>query len=82
MEEAVEALAKMGAADGRGEEGRPPELSARDRDREVHDLLGYLRDFSQGGAFSSQRGPEEGGGRHSGQDGSHHPLWESPFSEN
>lgn len=82
VEEAVEALAKMGAADGRGEEGRPPELSARDRDREVHDLLGYLRDFSQGGAFSSQRGPEEGGGRHSGQDGSHHPLWESPFSEN
>ena len=82
VEEAVEALAKMGAADGRGEEGRPPELSARDRDREVHDLLGYLRDFSQGGAFSSQKGPEEGGGRHSGQDGSHHPLWESPFSEN
>lgn len=82
VEEAIEALAKMGATDVRGEEGRPPELSARDRDREVHDLLGYLRDFSQGGAFSSQRGPEEGGGRHSGQDGSHHPLWEGPFSEN
>ncbi len=82
VEEAIEALAKMGATDVRGEEGRPPELSARDRDREVHDLLGYLRDFSQGGAFSSQRGPEEGGGRHSGQEGSHHPLWEGPFSEN
>ena len=82
VEEAIEALAKMGATDVRGEEGRPPELSARDRDREVHDLLGYLRDFSQGGAFSSQRGPEEGGGRHSGQEGSHRPLWEGPFSEN
>ena len=82
VEEAIEALAKMSATDVRGEEGRPPELSARDRDREVHDLLGYLRDFSQGGAFSSQRGPEEGGGRHSGQEGSHHPLWEGPFSEN
>lgn len=82
VEEAIEALAKMGATDVRGEEGRSPELSARDRDREVHDLLGYLRDFSQGGAFSSQRGPEEGGGRHSGQEGSHHPLWEGPFSEN
>lgn len=82
VEEAIEALAKMGATDVRGEEGRPPELSACDRDREVHDLLGYLRDFSQGGAFSSQRGPEEGGGRHSGQEGSHHPLWEGPFSEN
>lgn len=83
MEEAVEALSQVGAIAARGseEEAEPPALTERDRDREVHDLLGYLRDFSQGGAFSSPRG-EEGGGRHGGQGDGPHPLWDSPFSEN
>ncbi|MCR8907336.1 hypothetical protein NW198_01710 [Thermophilibacter sp. ET337] len=82
VEEAVEALAQTGAL----APGRPdiPAVSERDREREVHDLLGYLRDFSQGGAFSgpAHGAPSEGHGRHPGQGEGPRPLWEGPFSEN
>lgn len=44
-------------------------------EREVRDLLGHLRDFSQGGGFSAL-------GADGAEDGPAGPLWEGPFSEN
>lgn len=75
------------AADDGVSESRPqaPEDSAS-HERDVRDLLGYLRDFSMGGGFS----PFEQGAGETGQAG-RHPLggepggpvfWDSPFSEN
>lgn len=56
-----------------------------DHDREVRDLLGYLRDFSAGGGFS----PLGGASLQAGQGGRHEEgptaaptFWEGPFSEN
>lgn len=82
VEEAVDAIARAGAPEQGGQDGRPgaQAASAHERDRDVHDLLGYLRDFSQGGAFSAS-GEPEGDDDHGGRGGAH-PLWEGPFSEN
>ena len=46
--------------------------------------MGYLRDFSMGGAFSSIGGGREAGrdDHHGGQDPSSSDLWNGPFSEN
>lgn len=52
------------------------------REKDVHDLLGYLRDFSLGGGLSSSGAPGEGGGRHGSSGGSSQPFWQGPFSEN
>lgn len=50
------------------------------RERDVRDLLGYLRDFSAGGGFAPLEGPgRDGRGGGPLEGGS---LWESPFSEN
>ena len=56
-----------------------------DHDREVRELLGYLRDFSAGGGFS----PLGGASLQAGQGGRHEEgptaaptFWEGPFSEN
>lgn len=81
VEEAVEALSQAGSLAARDDERATPEPTERDHDKEIHDLLGYLRDFSQGGGFSGPR-DDEGGGRHGGQDAGPRPLWEGPFSEN
>ena len=86
----------MGAAGSAGEdEGVPSTPDAADRARrpgeppegEIRDLMGYLRDFSAGGAFSSMGGAPRGetGGRHDGHDAeppSTPGLWNGPFSEN
>ena len=58
--------------------------AARPREGEVRDLMGYLRDFSAGGAFSSIGG-SRGSGRDDRRDGappSSSELWNGPFSEN
>ena len=57
----------------------------RARENEVRDLLGYLRDFSAGGAFSPMGGSPSAPGREDGHGGggdAPHSLWEGPFSEN
>ena len=76
-----------GSAPGGASEESPTEpetgSSAPLRERDVRDLLGYLRDFSQGGGFSPAAG--QAGGRHGqgSQPASGAPgLWEGPFSEN
>lgn len=81
VEEAVEALSQASAGGGgaAGAAGAPTE---RDRERDVHDLLGYLRDFSQGGGFSPSRDASDGAGRHAGSEQGPHPMWDGPFSEN
>lgn len=53
---------------------------------EIRDIMGHLRDFSLGGAFSAfgaggEQGHGPGGGRPDGQ-GPHHGPWSGPFSEN
>ncbi|MBM6775299.1 nitrilase-related carbon-nitrogen hydrolase [Olsenella profusa] len=63
------------------EEGADPADSGENRERDVRDLLGYLRDFSLGGGFAPLGGTDQGGR------GGEGPLsggsfWESPFSEN
>lgn len=50
------------------------------RERDVRDLLGYLRDFSAGGGFAPLEGPGRDGRGGGPLEGG--PLWESPFSEN
>ena len=64
----------------------PQERDDPGREREVADLLGYLRDFSEGGAFSSfddchggSAGPQGGRGQAPSSEGG---LWDGPFSEN
>lgn len=52
---------------------------------EIRDLMGYLRDFSLGGAFSAMGGSQqrgESGGRHDGEVPPASGLWNGPFSEN
>ncbi len=51
---------------------------------DIRDLMGYLRDFSAGGAFSSMGGSQrpEAGGRHEGGAHPGAPSWNGPFSEN
>ena len=93
-ERAADALARIrdAAASDTSDQGAPSEEPAatvpspRDHERDVNDLLGYLRDFSLGGGFSplgeehrEGRGPEAGG---DGGERGPHPLWEGPFSEN
>lgn len=92
-EEVMRALVSSigpGAEEGPGEsgareeapapEGEPSEL---EQQRDVSDLLGYLRDFLPGGGFSPMQGPAEPqGGRHGSDAGPSRPLWEGPFSEN
>ena len=58
--------------------------AARPREGEVRDLMGYLRDFSAGGAFSSIGGSRGSGrdDRHDGTPPSSSELWNGPFSEN
>ncbi|WP_346696450.1 nitrilase-related carbon-nitrogen hydrolase [Thermophilibacter mediterraneus] len=81
VEEAARALS-VGEDEPARAEG-PARGDGAPHDRDVRDLLGYLRDFSQGGGFTPS-GPQagEGGGRHGSQGGSPQPLWEGPFSEN
>lgn len=64
-------------------EASPEEVSTEEREREerIRDLLGYLRDFSQGGAFSDQD-TSSSGGRYPSQNGPYPSSWEGPFSEN
>lgn len=54
------------------------------REGDILDLLGYLRDFSAGGAFSPLESPsrKDSSGRHPGQAQLPSDLWEGPFSEN
>ena len=90
----VRALAR--GVGGAGEEDRedekddgPQAPTEAEQRREMSDLLGYLRDFLPGGGFSAM-GPDQLGqptaeqqrGRHGGEGGPAHPLWEGPFSEN
>lgn len=65
--------------DAQEREGRPE--TGVSHEQEVHDLLGYLRDFSAGGVFSpfGASGPSGQGERH-GEGPS--PFWEGPFSQN
>ena len=75
------AAAEEEVADAPGGESRPGEALG---ERDVRDLLGYLRDFSQGGGFSPS-GAQGAAGRHSSgpQPAPGTPgLWEGPFSEN
>ena len=74
-----------GQGDEKDEEPREPTEAEQRRD--MSDLLGYLRDFLPGGGFSGMgpMGPaaaDESRGRHDGEDGPSHPLWDGPFSEN
>lgn len=90
--EVAEALARLSAG-AAGEEGpgQAPDAAVRaveelERQREVRDLLGYLRDFAQDGGFSPLGGapaPEAPGtpGDEAGPDVPR-PLWDGPFSEN
>ncbi len=81
---------------GAGEGGRedekdegPQAPTEAEQRRDMSDLVGYLRDFLPGGGFSAM-GPDQPGqppaeqqrGRHGGEGGPAHPLWEGPFSEN
>ena len=71
--------------DGPEGEGREAGGERESHEREVRDLLGYLRDFSAGGGFSPMGGSDEGSGRHGspGQgEGPQGPFWDGPFSEN
>ena len=71
--------------DGPEGEGREAGGERESHEREVRDLLGYLRDFSAGGGFSPMEGSDEGSGRHGspGQgEGPQGPFWDGPFSEN
>lgn len=64
--------------------GAPAAQGGEERERDMSDLLGYLRDFLPGGGFSPlppQPG-EQGGGRRSAGEDHGRPLWEGPFSEN
>lgn len=75
----------VSASEESGEGGEPPRPGpALPSDGEIRDILGYLRDFSLGGAFSGLGGDARPttGGRH--QDGGmpQNGLWEGPFSEN
>ena len=56
--------------------------SGESRERDVRDLLGYLRDFSVGGGFAPLDGPGQGGRRDAVGPLEGGSLWESPFSEN
>ena len=82
----IEELVREGA--GRGEEADPTEEGHRQGteppEGEIRDLMGYLRDFSQGGPFSAIGGAQrgEGGARHEGEALSSPGLWNGPFSEN
>ena len=69
--------APSGSAEPGGAPTEPPE-------GEIRDLMGYLRDFSAGGAFSSMGGSQrpEAGGRHEGGTHPSAPSWNGPFSEN
>ena len=76
-------------AEGQGDEKdeEPREPTEAEQRRDMSDLLGYLRDFLPGGGFSGMgpMGPaaaDESRGRHDGEDGPSHPLWDGPFSEN
>lgn len=61
-----------------------PEASHEEaHEGDITDLLGYLRDFSAGGGFSSIEGAPQGqDGRHPGQGQPPADLWDGPFSEN
>ena len=62
---------------GRAGSDAPPE-------GEIRDLMGYLRDFSAGGAFSAMGGLQRGesSGRHEGGAPRTPDVWNGPFSEN
>ena len=85
----IQAELASGASSGTGVDGAAEEEDeahpAPFHERDVRDLLGYLRDFSQGGGFSPAGGQAGQGGRHGqgSQPSSGGPgLWEGPFSEN
>ena len=70
-----------------GAEGDLDGPSEAEQQREISDLVGYLRDFLPGGGFSPMGGgpaPQEGGPqrRHGSDEGPSPQLWEGPFSEN
>ncbi|WP_455138753.1 nitrilase-related carbon-nitrogen hydrolase [Thermophilibacter sp.] len=77
-------LAELVGAAGETEPAAPdaPVPSRASHERDVRDLLGYLRDFSLGGGFSSLGGSAPGPGRHQGQAPDAPGLWDGPFSEN
>lgn len=78
-------LAELVGSDEQTEEGAPEEGSASARtgsEHDVRDLLGYLRDFSLGGGFSTLEGSSSDMGRHQGQSPEAAGLWDGPFSEN
>ncbi len=78
-------LAAFVPEEGNDDEGDVDDESelagAHRREKDVHDLLGYLRDFSLGGGFSVS-GMSGEGGRHSSAGGSSQPFWQGLFSEN
>ena len=75
------ASARPAAPEPTASQGAP---LGRAHESEVRDLLGYLRDFSAGGAFSPMGGSPSAPGREDGRGGGDapHSLWEGPFSEN
>ena len=87
MGRAAEALERLREAEEGGAEEpavpRTPSPTGEGHERDVRDLLGYLRDFSQGGGLSPLGQPTgEPGGRHGAPGEGPHPLWDGPFSEN
>lgn len=63
--------------------GAPSDERGADRDRDVADLLGYLRDFSAGGGFSTlDGGSHDASGPAPGAGAPGTGLWDGPFSEN
>ena len=68
-----------------GAEEDPARRHGEPGEGEIRDLMGYLRDFSLGGAFSAMGGSQqrgESGGRHDGEVPPSSGLWNGPFSEN
>ena len=87
MGRAAEALERLREAEEGGAEApavpRASSPTGEGHERDVRDLLGYLRDFSQGGGLSPLGQPTgEPGGRHGASGEGPHPLWDGPFSEN
>ncbi|MBM6817110.1 hypothetical protein H6A23_08055 [Olsenella uli] len=84
---AAEALEMLREAEGEGgadgASARAGSPAGEDHEHDVRDLLGYLRDFSQGGGLSPFGTPSgEAPGRHGSSGAGPRLPWEGPFSEN